>query len=100
MAAWVAFVTFRKRHVADQTRLLRALAIVGPFGFIATEAGWTAEVATLLDVNVLLALAWPNHQHHAVAHRWFRRESRRGWATWNGLAELEGVGLAGNRSAW
>ncbi|MEY4690568.1 MAG: hypothetical protein RIT19_893 [Verrucomicrobiota bacterium] len=35
----------------------------------------------LLDVNVLLALAWPNHQHHAVAHRWFSRESRHGWAT-------------------
>jgi toxin-antitoxin system PIN domain toxin len=35
----------------------------------------------LLDVNVLLALAWPNHQHHALAHRWFAREASRGWAT-------------------
>jgi toxin-antitoxin system PIN domain toxin len=35
----------------------------------------------MLDVNVLLALAWPNHQHHAAAHDWFRRESGRGWAT-------------------
>jgi toxin-antitoxin system PIN domain toxin len=35
----------------------------------------------LVDTNVLLALAWPNHQHHAVAHRWFARESRHGWAT-------------------
>jgi toxin-antitoxin system PIN domain toxin len=35
----------------------------------------------LLDINVLLALAWPNHQHHALAHRWFARESRHGWAT-------------------
>ena len=35
----------------------------------------------LLDTNVLLALAWPNHQHHAAAHRWFRAEARHGWAT-------------------
>lgn len=35
----------------------------------------------LLDVNVLLALAWPNHQHHQAAHRWFGDESSRGWAT-------------------
>ena len=37
--------------------------------------------AALLDNNVLLALAWPNHQHHAAAHRWFTRESKHGWAT-------------------
>lgn len=37
--------------------------------------------AALLDVNLLLALAWPNHQHHAAAHGWFARESRYGWAT-------------------
>jgi len=35
----------------------------------------------LLDVNVLLALAWPNHQHHAAAHRWFRGEAKHGWVT-------------------
>ena len=35
----------------------------------------------LLDTNVLLALAWPNHQHHAAAHRWFGREAAEGWAT-------------------
>lgn len=35
----------------------------------------------LLDTNVLLALAWPNHQHHSVAHTWFTRESKHGWAT-------------------
>jgi toxin-antitoxin system PIN domain toxin len=28
-------------------------------------------VTRLLDVNVLVALAWPNHVHHAAAHRWF-----------------------------
>ncbi len=35
----------------------------------------------LLDTNVLLALAWPNHQHHAAAHAWFHAQSRHGWAT-------------------
>jgi toxin-antitoxin system PIN domain toxin len=37
--------------------------------------------AALLDTNVLLALAWPNHQHHAQAHAWFGARSKRGWAT-------------------
>jgi len=35
----------------------------------------------LLDLNVLIALAWPNHVHHRAAHAWFTRNSRRGWAT-------------------
>jgi toxin-antitoxin system PIN domain toxin len=35
----------------------------------------------LLDVNVLLALAWPNHVQHAKAHGWFRREHSSGWGT-------------------
>lgn len=37
--------------------------------------------ASLLDVNVLVALAWPNHVHHELAHRWFRRLPGRRWAT-------------------
>jgi uncharacterized protein len=37
--------------------------------------------AALLDTNVLLALAWPNHQHHAEAHAWFAAHAERGWAT-------------------
>lgn len=28
----------------------------------------------LLDVSVLLALTFPEHQHHARAQKWFRRE--------------------------
>jgi len=36
-------------------------------------------VIHLLDVNVLMALAWPNHVHHAAAHRWFADLD--GWAT-------------------
>lgn len=35
----------------------------------------------LLDVNVLLALAWPAHVHHAAAQDWFRKKGRRGWST-------------------
>ena len=36
---------------------------------------------SLLDVNVLLALAWPTHIHHMAAHRWFAEKSAAGWAT-------------------
>ncbi len=36
---------------------------------------------SLLDVNVLLALAWPSHVHHAAAHRWFAENRHVGWAT-------------------
>jgi toxin-antitoxin system PIN domain toxin len=35
----------------------------------------------LLDVNVLVALAWPNHVHHAAAHAWFDEVGRTGFAT-------------------
>ena len=35
----------------------------------------------LLDVNVLVALAWPNHVHHEFAHAWFAANQRHGWAT-------------------
>ena len=35
----------------------------------------------LLDTNVLMALAWPNHVHHETAHQWFSRHARNGWAT-------------------
>lgn len=38
--------------------------------------------AYLLDVNVLVALAWPNHVHHAIALDWFHgRRGEEGWAT-------------------
>jgi len=38
-------------------------------------------VIALLDVNVLLALAWPNHVHHRAAREWFRSRRQQGWAT-------------------
>jgi toxin-antitoxin system PIN domain toxin len=36
---------------------------------------------SLLDVNVLLSLAWSNHPHHNAAHTWFAQNARGGWAT-------------------
>lgn len=35
----------------------------------------------LLDVNVLMALAWPNHVHHQASRDWFRPQRALGWAT-------------------
>jgi toxin-antitoxin system PIN domain toxin len=35
----------------------------------------------LLDVNILTALFWPAHEHHALAHAWFRRRGHARWAT-------------------
>jgi len=35
----------------------------------------------LLDANVLIALAWPEHDFHERAGRWFARHSQSGWAT-------------------
>jgi uncharacterized protein len=35
----------------------------------------------LLDANVLIALAWPEHESHARVGRWFTKHSRAGWAT-------------------
>ena len=38
-------------------------------------------MVSLLDVNLLIALAWPNHVHHRPALRWFDRNQKDGWAT-------------------
>ena len=35
----------------------------------------------LLDVNVLIALAWPTHVHHVAAQTWFGTFGQRAWAT-------------------
>lgn len=35
----------------------------------------------LLDVNVFIALGWPNHKHHDSARRWFASIATGGWAT-------------------
>jgi uncharacterized protein len=41
----------------------------------------TARGATLLDVNVLVALFDPDHVHHQLAHDWFAETRASGWAT-------------------
>ena len=51
----------------------------------------------LLDVNVLLALAWPNHQFHAAATRRLERGRER-WATC-ALTELGFIRLSSNPAA-
>ncbi len=35
----------------------------------------------LVDVNVLVALIWESHLHHAAARRWFATQRGDGWAT-------------------
>src|SRR4051812_28371737 len=60
-----------------------------------SEAAAGASAAALLDTNVLLALAWPNHQHHAAAHGWFAKHGPAGWATC-ALTQLSFVRLSSN----
>jgi toxin-antitoxin system PIN domain toxin len=55
-------------------------------------------MVTLLDINVIVALAWPNHVHHAPAHRWFARYARHGWAT-SSIVELGFVRVSSNARA-
>ncbi|MEP7352122.1 MAG: VapC toxin family PIN domain ribonuclease, partial [Acidobacteriota bacterium] len=35
----------------------------------------------LLDVNVLIALLWPDHVHRTPAREWFLPNRHAGWAT-------------------
>jgi toxin-antitoxin system PIN domain toxin len=57
-----------------------------------------ARRVALLDVNVLIALAWPNHTHHLPARRWFDSHHARGWAT-TPLTECGFVRVSSNRAA-
>jgi uncharacterized protein len=41
----------------------------------------TTRRIALVDLNVLMALAWPQHVHHGRAHSWFETASGDGWAT-------------------
>ncbi|MGH8727045.1 MAG: TA system VapC family ribonuclease toxin [Burkholderiales bacterium] len=49
----------------------------------------------LLDVNLLIALAWPQHVHHSIAQTWFARASRHSWATCP-LTQLAFVRISSN----
>ena len=52
----------------------------------------------LPDVNVLVALAWPNHVHHDAAWAWFDADRNAGWATCL-LTEAGFVRVSCNRAA-
>ena len=53
----------------------------------------------LLDVNLLVSLAWPNHVHHAAARRWFDKHCKRQrWAT-TPVTEAGFVRVSSNRAA-
>ena len=58
---------------------------------------------SLLDVNVLVALAFPQHDLHKAAHAWFRRRSERPWSTCPltqaGFLRVAGRALGGSREA-
>ena len=54
-------------------------------------------MTALLDINVLIALAWPNHVHHSAARAWFEEHRRGGWATCT-LTEAGFVRLSCNPS--
>lgn len=49
----------------------------------------------LLDVNLLIALAWPQHVHHSIAQAWFAKASRHSWATCP-LTQLAFVRISSN----
>jgi len=55
-------------------------------------------VTVLLDVNLLVSLAWPNHVHHAPATAWFRQLGEEPWAT-TPLTETGFVRVSSNSSA-
>lgn len=52
----------------------------------------------LLDVNVLIALAWPNHVQHSLAQDWFAAHHHDGWGT-TPVTEAGFVRVSSNRSA-
>jgi len=51
----------------------------------------------LLDVNVLVALQWPAHEHHDAAHRWYTKQAMRRWASCP-LTQLAFVRILSNPS--
>ena len=57
----------------------------------------------LLDVNVLVGLAFPAHTSHQKVHAWFRREPERLWATCPltqaGFLRVASRALGGDRDA-
>lgn len=52
----------------------------------------------LLDVNLLVSLAWPNHIHHRATRQWFAGRDGRPWAT-TPVTESGFVRISSNRAA-
>lgn len=52
----------------------------------------------LLDVNLLVSMAWPNHVHHTPATTWFRRRAGQPWAT-TPMTEAGFVRVSSNTAA-
>ncbi len=57
--------------------------------------GSRLRIPFLLDVNVLIALAWPNHVHHITAHAWFEKAGHQCWSTCP-LTQLAFVRISSN----
>ena len=55
--------------------------MIRPAARVATTRGATDGGRVLFDINVLVALAWPNHIHHLAALSWFGDPQRRQFAT-------------------
>lgn len=51
----------------------------------------------LLDVNVLIALAWPTHTHHGDAVAWFTQRRGAPWAT-TSITQLGFIRVSSNRT--
>lgn len=56
------------------------------------------EEVGLLDVNVLVALAWPNHEAHQAVRSWFSANGASGWVT-TPVTESGFVRVSANRRA-
>lgn len=55
------------------------------------------NAAYLLDVNVLMAITWPDNANHVSAQRWFRDHMKAGWATCP-MTQAAFIRLSSNRS--
>jgi len=55
------------------------------------------NAAYLLDVNVLMAISWPDNANHSAAQRWFRDHMKAGWATCP-MTQAAFIRLSSNRS--
>lgn len=62
------------------------------------KRGVSVDEVYLLDVNVLVALLWPNHMHHGAVIRWFGVDGKRQFATCP-ITELGFARLSCNPSA-